>query len=45
MNRKHLYMILYDMIKSQRIAGSRVLSNMADNLAEETAEDVIKYVL
>ena len=45
MNRKHLYMILYDMIKSHRIAGSRVLSIMAENLAEETAEDVIKYVL
>ncbi len=45
MNRKHLYMTLYDMIKSHRIAGSRVLSIMAENLAEETAEDVIKYVL
>ena len=45
MNRKHLYMTLYDMIKSHRIAGSRALSIMAENLAEETAEDVIKYVL
>ena len=45
MNRKHLYLILYDMIKSHRIAGSRVLSIMAENLAEETAEDIIKYVL
>lgn len=45
MNRKHLYMTLYDMIKSHRISGSRVLSIMAENLAEETAEDVIKYVL
>ena len=45
MNRKHMYMTLYDMIKSHKVAGSRVLSFMANNVADETAEDVITYVL
>jgi len=44
LDRKHIYYIMYDMIKSGRIAGARVLSIIMNNIVEETAEDVLNFI-
>ena len=42
LNRKQAYNIMYDMIKSGKIAGARVLSIIQENIEFETAEDVLQ---
>jgi len=45
LDRKQTYLIMYDMIKSRRIAGARVLDVILKNIALETAEDVLQDCL
>lgn len=41
LTRNQIYGILYDMIKSGHISGSRVMHIMSNNLKQETAEEVL----
>ena len=41
LDRKQVYNTMYDMIKSERIAGSRVLAIILYNITFELAEDII----
>ena len=42
LDRKQAYNVMYDMIKSRRIAGSRVLSIIQKNIENEVAEDILQ---
>ena len=42
LDRKLAYNYMYDMIKSGKIAGARVLSIIQNNIENETAEDVLQ---
>ena len=41
LTRNQIYGMLYDMVKSGHISGSRVMHIMANNLKHETAEEVL----
>jgi len=41
LERKQIYNIMFDMIKSQRVAASRVLHIILANVEHETAEDIM----
>ena len=41
LDRKQAYLFMYDMIKSKRIAGSRVLAIILGNIEAEEAEDIL----
>jgi hypothetical protein len=45
LDRKQIYNIMYDLIKSGKIAGSRVLKIIINNLEHETAVDVLQDIL
>ena len=44
LDRKQAYNVMYDMIKSGRIAGARVLSVIQKNIENEQAEDILQDV-
>jgi hypothetical protein len=43
-DRKHVYYIMFDMIKSGRIPAARALSIINNNIESETAEDVLSFI-
>lgn len=45
LTRKQIYSMLYDMIMSGAVAGSRVMQIIANNIDAEDAEDILTDVL